>query len=152
MHPRRRRPAHPALLRRDRLIVFVTVCAAQRKPIRANAQAVATIRAAWREADGWAIGRYVVMPDHIHLFCAPNHEHISLRQWLRYWRSLSSRRWPCPAQQPIWQPDVWDTQLRTGDSYEGKWEYVRNNPVRHGLVEAASAWPFAGEIEILDWD
>ena len=32
------------------------------------------------------------------------------------------------------------------------WEYVRNNPVRHGYVETAAAWPFAGEIEVLAWE
>jgi len=92
------------------------------------------------------------MPDHLHLFCAPVRSHITLQQWLRYWRSLASRRWPYPQQQPIWQPDVWDTQLRHGDHYEAKWEYVRNNPVRHGYVQTAEAWPYAGEIAVLEWE
>jgi len=71
---------------------------------------------------------------------------------LRYWRSLASRRWPFPNQQPIWQPRFWDAQLRGGDSYAAKWDYVRNNPVRHGLVNSPDVWPFAGELEILERD
>jgi hypothetical protein len=31
-----------------------------------------------------------------------------------------------------------------------KWEYVRNNPVRAKLVRHAVAWPYAGEIFIID--
>jgi putative transposase len=76
---------------------------------------------------------------------------VTLAQWLRYWRSLASRRWPYPDQQPIWQSDFWDVQLRCEDDYEAKWEYVRNNPVRHGYVRNADDWLFAGEIEVLAW-
>jgi hypothetical protein len=28
---------------------------------------------------------------------------------------------------------------------------VQHNPVRHGLVQDASDWPYQGEMEILDW-
>ena len=148
----RRMPAHQEPVARTPVVVFVTVCTARRKPILANPLAAATLHRAWRDADGWAVGRYVIMPDHLHLFCGPARSSVTLKQWLRYWRSLASRRWPYPNQQPIWQPDLWDTQLRHRDSYEAKWEYVRNNPVRHGYVESAAAWPFAGEIEVLAWE
>src|SRR5256885_6005252 len=36
-----------------------------------RADAVAAILNAWKTADHWLVGRYVIMPDHIHLFCAP---------------------------------------------------------------------------------
>jgi hypothetical protein len=53
--------------------------------------------------------------------------------------------------QPIWQMDCWDTQLRAGQSYGAKWDYVRNNAVRHGLVARAEDWPYQGELNILPW-
>ncbi len=31
-----------------------------------------------------------------------------------------------------------------------KWEYVRDNPVRHGLVASAEEWPYQGEIVLID--
>ena len=149
---RRRSPVHPPPVARRSVIVFVTVCTARRRPLLADPDAVSVIERAWHDARGWAVGRYVIMPDHAHLFCAPAREAITLAQWVRYWRSLVSRRWPYPDQQPIWQRDFWDTQLRHGDDYAAKWEYVRNNPVRHGLVDRAGAWPYAGEIEVLEWE
>ena len=151
MSPRRRTPAHPDPRGGHPLIIFVTVCTASRKPILADVSAGATLQQAWRDADAWAVGRYVIMPDHVHLFCAPVRYEVTLAQWLRYWRSLASRRWPYPDQQPIWHSDFWDVQLRREDDYEAKWEYVRNNPVRHGYVRNADDWPFAGEIEVLAW-
>ena len=39
--------------------------------------------------------------------------------------------------------------LRSSESYSGKWNYVRNNPVRHGFVANADDWPWQGEIEEL---
>jgi hypothetical protein len=39
-----------------------------------------------------------------------------------------------------------DHVLRSRESYEQKWLYVRENPVRAGLVQRVDDWPFAGEI------
>jgi hypothetical protein len=55
--------------------------------------------------------------------------------------------WP----DPLWQQDCWDTQLRRGESYGEKWEYVRRNPVRAGLCALHEEWMFQGEISVLTW-
>jgi putative transposase len=54
-------------------------------------------------------------------------------------------------QLPIWQRDFWDTQLRRNESYEEKWHYVIENPVRAGFVNNSEDWPYQGEINVLDW-
>jgi REP element-mobilizing transposase RayT len=65
--------------RRDTpIIVFLTVCTKGRKPILASSEAQALLIAAWRTAKKWRVGRYVIMPDHIHLFCAPAESETSL--------------------------------------------------------------------------
>jgi len=33
------------------------------------------------------VGRYVVMPDHIHLFAAPGELQEPLENWIRFWKS-----------------------------------------------------------------
>ncbi len=149
--PRRRRPAHPPVAGHgDRpVIVFATVCTAGRKRILANDAGHAVILAAWREADAWAIGRYVIMPDHIHLFCSPGSGVASLSRWVQYWKAVASRLWPRQEERPIWQASFWDRQLRHDEGYAEKWEYVKNNPVRHGLVSSANQWAYAGELNQL---
>jgi REP element-mobilizing transposase RayT len=128
-------------------IVFVTVCAASRRPILARDDVHRLLRESWRMADAWIVGRYVVMPDHLHLFCAPaSREAPSLSAWIAFWKSTASRRWPRAEEQPVWQASYWDRQLRAAESYSEKWGYVRANPVRAGLVSDAEAWPFAGEL------
>src|SRR4051794_34267670 len=73
-HPDRNRPAHfPAVESGFRsVIIFLTVCTKARRPLLATEAASALLVEAWSAADFWIIGRYVILPDHVHLFCAPN--------------------------------------------------------------------------------
>lgn len=150
----RRRPIHQPVVHRPHTppIIFLTVCARGRRPILARDDAAAAIVTAWRGAKSWAVGRYVIMPDHVHCFCSPADEEVRLARWVQYWKALASRLWPQRHERPVWQRDFWDTQLRRCESYEAKWEYVYRNPVRRGLVAAPEEWPYQGEIVPLWWD
>jgi len=152
--PNRQHPAHqPVYDYGNRSnILFVTVCTQKRKPILANQEAHRILVKAWQTANHWVVGRYIIMPDHIHLFCAPARlDHLSVKRWIAFWKSNSTKSWLNPGDKPLWQIDGWDTQLRKGDSYTAKWSYVRNNPIRHGLVESAEQWPYQGELHTLIW-
>ncbi len=48
-----------------------------------------------------------------------------------------------------WQREFFDHILRSNKSYSEKWNYLRANPVRAGLVSAGEEWKYAGEIETL---
>jgi putative transposase len=94
----------------------------------------------------------MVMPDHIHFFCAPaEHVPASLRPWMKFWKSHAARFWANPHDAPVWQREFWDTQLRRDESYAAKWEYVAQNPVRAGLVTRSEDWPYQGELNVLRW-
>ncbi|MFA7345268.1 MAG: hypothetical protein WC003_13270 [Terrimicrobiaceae bacterium] len=152
--PGRRHPAHPPLHEgfNSPTIVFLTVCTAGRKPVLAEADAQAVLRAAWDGAKSWRVGRYLLMPDHVHLFCAPaEFPPRPLNQWVAFWKSRAARHWPRPEDSPLWQRDHWDTQLRRSDNYTEKWRYVLENPVRAKLVERVADWPYQGEMHVLVW-
>ena len=53
-------------------------------------------------------------------------------------------------QRTLWQRSFFDHVLRSNESYSEKWNYVRDNPVRAGLVANAADWPYAGEIIRID--
>ncbi|MDI1337697.1 MAG: hypothetical protein PSU94_16060 [Lacunisphaera sp.] len=106
---------------------------------------------AWGKADHWCVGRYVILPDHIHLFCAPGtNPPQPLLNWVRYWKALVAKSTAVGADS-LWEKNFWDTQLRQRDNYSAKWEYVRGNPVRHRLVADADVWPYQGELNLLRW-
>ena len=145
---RRRHPTHGVFVPTDApVIVFVTVCTRGRRRVLASERAHASLQAAWRAADSWQVGRYVIMPDHVHLFAAPTPSARSLEQWVRFWKSQFTRTFG----QAVWQTDHWDRRLRDDDSYAQKWNYVRLNPVRHQLCERTEDWPYQGEIQALRW-
>ena len=137
-------PGHPSP------IVFLTVCTDGRARWLANAFAHSAMIDAWHEATRWLVGRYVLMPDHLHLFCAPTAESGSLESSIGYWKARVTRALGA-SRGALWQREYWDRQLRREESYEVAWEYVRQNPVRSGLAECADAWPFQGELHPLAW-
>jgi len=152
--PDRKRPAHlPAFEHHNRSIIqFVTVCTKDRRPLLANPAAHAVLQAAWRAATWYQVGRYVIMPDHVHLFCGPTtHPPENLIRWISLWKSHAARHWPDPAIGKLWQRESWDTQLRATDHYAAKWTYVCANPMRAGLVDRADDWPHQGELTVLRW-
>jgi REP element-mobilizing transposase RayT len=133
-------------------IIFVTVCTKARKPILSTNSAHQLLQHAWQIRPSWLIGRYVIMPDHVHLFCAPaDLTPQPLIKWISFWKSHVTTHWADPMQLPVWQRHFWDTQLRRSENYDMKWDYVVQNPVRAGLVARAEDWPFQGEINSLEW-
>lgn len=90
------------------------------------------------------------MPDLMHLFAAPGAGEVPFDNWVRFWKSQFSRtHWNPDCR---WQTDHWDTWMRSAAAYAEKWEYVRNNPVRHGLVRHPDQWVFRGKMNRMQWD
>src|ERR1700730_13956024 len=96
---------------------------------------------------GVAVGRYVMMPDHVHLFVCGTID-FSLVQWVRLLKRMLSGT--ISAAPPHWQKGFFDHVIRHSESYAEKWDYVCQNPVRAGLVQHVDDWPWQGEIERLE--
>jgi putative transposase len=148
--PQRRHPVHltPIKAGNRQTIIFLTACVRNRRQLLATSETHDAIVNAWQRATHWLIGRYVIMPDHVHLFCSPG---TVSEQPLGYWQNMTTRAWPRPTEKPVWQKGYWDRQLRSGESYNQKWDYVLNNPVRHGLCSVHTDWPYQGELNVLPW-
>jgi putative transposase len=134
------------------VLIYVTQVVAARRPLLTRPEAVETLLAAWRRADHWLVGGYVLMPDHAHFFCTPARMPMTpLNQWMSFWKAEATQHWPWLVEKPVWQKDFFDRQLRRGESYAEKWHYVRENPVRAGLVREVESWPWQGELHPLTW-
>ncbi|MBV9273782.1 MAG: transposase [Verrucomicrobia bacterium] len=150
----RRHPSRQPTLTPGNLspILLITVCADQRRQILARKEIHELLVKAWASSPEWAVGRYVILPDHVHLFAAENEfQGYSLGQWIAKWKAYVTHHWPDQNKKRIWQRNFWDRQLRSGDNYDAKWIYVRNNPVRHGFVANAEQWPYQGMLNQLCW-
>ncbi len=137
-------------------IYFLTTCTHNRQSILTSPGIPGMLIDSWqasRKINACVVGRYVVMPDHVHFFATPMPGGKSLSDFMRDWKRWTggkiSRDLRLPSQ--IWQPEFFDHVMRSAKSYDEKWSYVRENPVRAGLVANAEAWPHAGECEALDF-
>ena len=140
---------HRVFERYDPPLYFVTFNTHQRRKLLADGSVQhALIHFAARgQSRGIGVGRYVIMPDHVHLFVRGILD-FSLRQWIRMMKRALSNA--IVADPPHWQQGFFDHLIRHSESYAEKWEYVRANPVRAGLVANVNDWPWQGEIVRLE--
>ena len=134
-------------------VYFVTICVDERRPLLACETAHVILKQEWQQSlvrHQWAVGRYVVMPDHVHFFITPALESSwSLSMVVGKWKEWTAKRLlrALGGSAPLWQPEFFDHLLRSDETRQEKWAYVRENPVRAGLVTAAIDWPYAGSID-----
>jgi putative transposase len=129
-------------------IHFVTAVTSNRQKILANPAVhealerfadAGSVRGAW-------LGAYVLMPDHFHGFVAVDAREISLSVWMKSFKNTLSKALRTGGlKSPHWQKGFFDHILRSAESYAGKWDYVRQNPVHANLVSRWEEWPYLGE-------
>lgn len=146
---------------KGRPLYFVTICTLARRAVLASS----ALHDAFRDygerglAMGVGVGRYVIMPDHMHVFVriAPP---LTLKRWSAGLKRTLSKALANSGQivspdcgqnmNRFWQPGFFDHLLRSNESYAEKWRYVRDNPVRAGIVDHADDWLYQGEIVRID--
>lgn len=130
------------------------MCTCDRRPLLANAAAHLPFRTFCEQssAHGIYVGRYVLMPDHLHLFVeVVRTADLTLSEWVKSLKNSLSKHWrSVQIPSPHWQKGFFDHLLRSTESYAEKWDYVRANPVRAGLSANADSWAFAGAIKELE--
>ena len=112
------------------VLFFVTFCTADRRPILANPTVFALVRDALGTGPkryGWQTSRLVVMPDHVHLFCAPigqtPHALSTFIGGIKKWTARQIVK-AIHVNAPVWQHEFFDHLLRSDESYTEKAQYV----------------------------
>ena len=96
--PQRRHPSRNSVmthLDNRAIMLYVTVVTGKRNAMLADKAVQDCIVAAWKAAADWLVGRYVIMPDHIHFFCAPaTYPPPDFHRWMKQWKAQVSRSFP----------------------------------------------------------
>jgi REP element-mobilizing transposase RayT len=136
----------------DYPIYYLTVCTQDRKCSLANPEVHAELTKFSKRAEDFLVwvGLFMIMPDHIHLFAGFCPKSPPLWKWIKALRGdLSKVLREDEGEGTHWEKDFFDHVLRSEESYREKYEYVRQNPVRRGLVRRPEDWPYQGEIHRL---
>jgi REP element-mobilizing transposase RayT len=134
-------------------LYFVTFCTHERQRCLAKDEVhTAFVLFAKRAEETFnvAVGRYVIMPDHVHLFVRGDYN-FSLGPWIGALKqALAKAAMLSRAKGQIWEEGFFDHVLRSNESYRQKWNYVREDPVRAALVKSPANWSYQGEIVYID--
>jgi|HubBroStandDraft_6_1064221.scaffolds.fasta_scaffold1065868_1 REP element-mobilizing transposase RayT len=124
-------------------VLFVTFCKGNRIAFAPEARDVVLEHCLHDNGKRYDLHAAVVMPDHVHLLLLPLRDEkgwpYSLPTILKLLKGTSARSvnklMGCYG--PVWQEESFDHVLRSQESFEEKLEYLRQNPVRRGLVKKA---------------
>jgi putative transposase len=130
-------------LKSDTLTYFFTCCVDPRLSVLANPPFMDAVRTAVKKLPAWHLWCGVIMPDHLHFLLSPLKSDHSISDFLgafkRWTRKAVHADW-------TWQKGSFDRLLRSDEQAEQKWAYIRENPVRKGLVSQWADWPYR-----IDW-
>ncbi len=124
--------------------VFLTVCTEKRGRWLAQSNVQRSLHALWKQkATAWLVCDYLIMPDHLHLFCAPYDLKFTIDRWVSFWKDCFAKTM---VETGKFQRSSFHHRLRHDESYRDKWNYVQENPVRAGLVKSAEDWLYKGRV------
>ncbi len=133
---RRRLPHYQKVARS----LFITFCKGNREPFPPQARDAILRHCLHDHGKRFQLRAAVIMPDHVHLLLTPLCDE---RGWPYGLASILKRIKGTSARSvnrligslgPVWQEESFDHVLRSNENFEEKLEYIRQNPVRRGLV------------------
>ncbi|MGA7293668.1 MAG: hypothetical protein WBW85_14120 [Terriglobales bacterium] len=120
--------------------LFVTFCKRTQEPLSPAARSLVLEHCLIGNHRTMHLHAVVIMPDHVHLLLTPirNTEGWSfpLKDILKLIKGPAARSVNLlgGVHGALWQDESFDHVLRSNESFDEKLEYIRQNPVRRGLV------------------
>jgi putative transposase len=93
---------------------------------------------------GWNLEAWSLFSNHYHLISCGTDSVSGLSRWIQRFHSVAGEMVNLIDDKPgrrIWY-QYWDKCLTFESSYWPRLNYVTHNPVKHGLVQSASDYPF----------
>jgi putative transposase len=93
---------------------------------------------------GWNLQAWALFPTHYHFVAVSPDNPTSLRLLLKHLHgstAVALNRLDGVTGRKVWH-EFWDTHLTYEKSYLARLNYVHHNPVKHGLVQVASQYPW----------
>ncbi|MCC7433184.1 MAG: transposase [Methanoregulaceae archaeon] len=145
-------PGRPRRLARERYVgewsIAFTVNVFDRQKIFVDDQIVAAhvemLGKATREF-GCVAPIYCFLPDHAHILLMGVSENSDLLAAIVKYKSVSGY-WMHQRKLPRWQPSFYDHVLRVEEDWRNQVWYIAQNPIRAGLAQNWSEYPYTGSI------
>jgi len=98
----------------------------------------------YRDKGSYLLHSYVLMPDHVHILLTPIGD-ISLERAVQFIKGGSARRisQALNFRLPVWQRGYTDHRVRDAQDYQNHLRYIEENPVKSGLADSATEYPWS---------
>src|SRR5437868_872056 len=95
----------------------------------------------YRAGGKYLLHEFVVMSDHFHLLISPRESLERAMQLIKGGFSFRAKR-ELGFLHEIWQPSFYDRRVRDAEEYFAFREYIRQNPVKKGMVGSAERYEY----------
>ena len=143
---------------------YFTVCARHQGTPFHNLKLASTVVESllWtRDHYRWQLFCYCLMPDHLHFVCKLTEEDVKwinagvrgvqpegvLDHLARFKSFTTNASWKHGFRGTLWQKSSYDRVLDMEKPFEEVVQYVLDNPVRRGLVQSWSDWPYSAIVD-----
>jgi REP element-mobilizing transposase RayT len=93
---------------------------------------------------------WVIMPNHVHAIFQPYTTMSSIMRWLKGRTSRVANQILGRTGTRFWQDESFDHWIRSAEELWSLIEYVENNPLKAGLVEAREQWRWSSAAWLTD--
>lgn len=124
---------------------FITICAHMQQNLFQRDQVAQLMVATffkYRDAGEFELHDFVVMPNHIHLLFSTEQKLSRVIQLIKGGFSHSLRKNGIVFR-AVWEQRYYDRQVREENEFAEFARYIRESPVRKGLVERAEEYPYS---------
>jgi len=90
------------------------------------------------------------MPDHVHLLVEGLESHADMRRFVSLFKQKTGHWYRRTNNERLWSSNYYEHVLRDDEATIATVKYIIRNPVRRGLVEDYSSYPFSGSFVLDD--
>jgi len=132
---------------------YLTIVTHRRKAILIDN--IEALRESFRESKryyDYHIDAIVILPDHLHMIITPRNakDYPKIVRAIKYNFSIQlstdeeqSMARHKKGMNPVWQKRYYEHTIRDEKDYFRCIEYMKNNPIKHGLVENSEGWKYS---------
>jgi len=113
------------------------------------AKVIDILRSAAKQ-EGFSIWAYCFMPDHAHLLVEGKHSNADMKHFVASFKQKSGYWFRSTYGVKLWAPNYHEHVLRNDEATMTAARYIIQNPIRKGIVEDCSSYPYAGSFEVED--
>ena len=124
---------------------FITACTFQKQQLLQSdrmANLLLDVMFHYRQQQKYLLHEFVIMPDHFHLLLTPTQTLERAMQLIKGSFSFRAKR-ELAFNSEIWEKSFYDMRVRDEREYLSFKQYIHQNPVKRGLVEAAEDYRYS---------